>query len=458
MRLQNPVVLVGEDEQLSINASHFGGVKGCECLVGKNAVVLLAVNAQNRSIPFIHKLVGTVGKCTLGNFVVFLPVSAAHIPVGEPFLLGLQVLHLHIEDTIVGDKGLEAFVVMTGYPIDAETAERRANATQAILIYVGQVLYSLVDSCEIIAHTLSAVVAADFLVPCFAKTGQTATVGGYHYVAVGCHLHEVPAVAPELADGTLRTTFAIEQGGVFLGGVEMGRKHNPGQHLFAVRSGLPARNDRSHRHLVVDILILKGQLLTIAIQLIGFAHRVTQVVQVVINICHRHIVVLPVCQFLAFALQVRAVDMHRGVPYGGIYNVCIICPEIGVHIRVDAFAQIGLLAARQVHDEQAVLVALVAVTLHRLPCDIFAVGRVGWIDVIAHHTFRQIRMRARAYVIYIYVTIGRNGILQTGFLAAGIGNLFVIGVPCQLFHAAERLHWAFKCRAIQDVDTFTHLG
>ncbi len=60
------------------------------------------------------------------------------------------------------------------------------------------------------------------------------TVGSYDYIPVGGHDHEVPAVAPELAYRLLRTSLAVEQGGIFLGRIKIGREYFPACHHFAV--------------------------------------------------------------------------------------------------------------------------------------------------------------------------------------------------------------------------------
>ena len=87
------------------------------------------MNTENRCVPFIDKTVGRVGKGALSGCIVLFPIGSAHIPVGKPHLFGLQILHFHVEDTVVGNEGLETFVVMTGQPIDGESTEAGTHAT-----------------------------------------------------------------------------------------------------------------------------------------------------------------------------------------------------------------------------------------------------------------------------------------------------------------------------------------
>ena len=67
-------------------------------------------------------------------------------------------------------------------------------------------------------------------------------------------------------------------------------------------------------------------------------------------------------------------------------------------------------------------------------------------------------MRARAYIIKVYVAVGAYGIVQPRLLAAGVGYLFVVRVPRQLLHSAEGFHRALKRRAVEDVHALTDLG
>ena len=111
--------------------------------------------------------------------------------------------------------------MVAGQPVDAETAERGADCTEALAIYIRFGGY-IVDGGEIVLHAEAGVVTADLFEPFFAESGQTAAVGGDNDVALRGHDLEVPAVAPELADGTLRTAFADRRVGYFFEGSKCG--------------------------------------------------------------------------------------------------------------------------------------------------------------------------------------------------------------------------------------------
>ena len=208
---------------------------------------------------------GRIGKCTLGCRILFFPVSTAHIPVGKPFFFCLQILHFHIEDTVVGNECLEALVVMSGQPIHRKSSEAGTYTTQTITIHK-RLFGHFVDSREIILHTLTTVITADSLVPFQSEARKSATIRSYDDITVGGHNLHVPTITPELAYRTLRTTFAEEQCRVLFIRIELRRIDDPCQHLFAVSCFHPAAFYFTHFDLVIDLLVLLGQLRGLSVQ------------------------------------------------------------------------------------------------------------------------------------------------------------------------------------------------
>ena len=499
LRLEHPVVLVGEDEQFGRDAAQFGSVEGSHGLVGQDAVVPFAVDAEDGRVPLVHKLVGRVGEGALGRLVVLVPVSAAHVPVGKPFLFRLQVLHLHVEDAVVGDEGLEAAFVVACHPVDGEAAEAGAHASQVVTVYEGFFRH-LVDGRQQVLHALAAVVAADGFVPLRAESRHAAPAGGYDDVVVGRHHLEVPAVAPELAQWALRAAFAIEQGGVFLLRVELGRVDDPYEHVLLVGGLYPALLHASHLQLVVDVAVLLRQLAALGIlvagggagchdvDFVGLAHAVARGDEVVAAECDAAVVVQAFGQadgLFAFTpvVQAEAVDLRGAVPRGGEVEGRVRRPDVAVHVGVETGIGAELLVLLQVEHVEAVAVALVAVAGHALPGDVASVGRELRVGVVAlvlvslgreadalddrgsgqgflylqgYHlldsrVFAEVKGAVRLQVIEIDVRVGGHGIGQSRLLAAGVGNLLAVGAPCQLLDAAERFHGAFVGFAFQQV-------
>ena len=229
------MVLVGIDEKFGGNALHAGGIEGSHTLVVVDAVVHLAMDTEDRCVPFIHKAMGRLGVGLAGiGSLVFVPEGVVILPIAKPCLLGVGVHRLKVECTIVRDEALEALVVIAGKPIYAESSKAGAYGSHAVLIYIGQVMGSIVDSREIVAHALTSPIATYSLVPFMTESRQSAAVGGNDDISMCCHDLEIPTIAPELAYRTLRSAFAEEKGGILLVGIEVGGKDNPREHLLTV--------------------------------------------------------------------------------------------------------------------------------------------------------------------------------------------------------------------------------
>ena len=273
------MVLVRINKQFSWYATHYGSVERSHGLIGKDTVILLTVDAKNRGIPFFDEQVRRVRKSALGNRILLFPVCASHIPIGKPFLFCLQVLHLHVEDTIVGNEGFETFVVMSCQPVDGESSEAGTHTAQ--VVFVNERFFChFVDCREIILHALATVISADSFVPFHSETRKSAAVRCYNDIAVGSHNLHVPAITPELAYRALWTAFAEEQCRIFLIRIELGRIDDPCQHFFTICRFHPASFNFAHLYLIVDLLVLLSQLCRLPIQgnginFISHAHRVT---------------------------------------------------------------------------------------------------------------------------------------------------------------------------------------
>ena len=122
--------------------------------------------AEDRGIPFVYKAVWRIGIGALCRFcLVFVPVSVVILPVAEPCFLGIGIHRFEVEGTVVGDETLEASLVVSGKIIYAEATEACAYSSETILVNKRQVLCCIINGRQIVFHTLSCPVAADFLVP-----------------------------------------------------------------------------------------------------------------------------------------------------------------------------------------------------------------------------------------------------------------------------------------------------
>ena len=354
--------------------------------------------------------------------------------------------------------------MVSGKPIYGETSEAGTYATQAVFVDE-RFFRHFVNGSEVVLHALAAIITADGFVPLYTEARKTTTVGSYDDIVVCRHNLEIPTVAPELADGTLRTTFTEEEGGVLLVRVELWRINHPGQHLLAVGGLHPAGFHLTHLQLVVNLLVFCGQLhcfcksvavacTVYGIDFVAHAHGVAFGDNLVSAKGKRSIVVHAVGELgkLVVSGKVDVVNLCLAMPYTDEVDALgIFVPQEGVHVRFESFAYKTFLAGLEVHDKQAVQVGFVAVTFHALPGDVFAVGRVLGIRIISLVFFRDVFGFLGGKVVDINVGVGGNGIRQSGFLTACIGYLIRKRAPCQLLDTAPGLHRAFVWLSLKNI-------
>ena len=140
-----------------------------------------------------------------------------------------------------------------------ESSEAGTYTSQAIFVYI-RLFCHFIDSSEIIFHTLATVVTTDLFVPFHAKSRQAATIRSNNDIIIGCHNLEIPAIRPELAYRTLRTSFTEQQSRIFLVRIKLRGIDYPCQHLFAICCFHPATFHFTHFQLVIDLFVLLCQL------------------------------------------------------------------------------------------------------------------------------------------------------------------------------------------------------
>ena len=161
---------------------------------------------------------------------------------------------------------------------------------------------------------------------------------------------------------------------------------------------------------------------------------------------------------LDLTLEVGLPQVHLGVPTSGEHDRLVVIPRVLIHVRIQVLAHKPFLTGLRVHHHEPVLVALVSVPLHGLPSNPLSVRRIARIGVVAFVVLRDVLMRACVHVIEVDVAVGRNGIVESCLLTAGVSDLRVVGVPRQLLHAAERFHRALERGALKDIHTLSDLG
>ena len=347
----------------------------------EDAVVALAVDDQYRRIPVAYELVGGVSEGTLSDCIVLLPGSTTHIPVGEPHLLGRHVLHLEIEDTSVGDEGLEALLVHACQIEDGVAAVAGPDAAEALAIDP-RLLLQLIDCGEVVLDILPRVVAADLLVPCLTEAGDAVSIGSDDDIALLSHEAHIPAVREELTDGALWATLAKEQRRVLLRLVEVRWEDDPDEHVAPVGRLDPALLYRDRSEAVECGLILCRELL-----------RCTRLDVYEVEIRGIDVALTASEDLTALHIQ-RGVVVHTRGDLADLTSLERDLPELGfgmlrreeedalaigsplelIDIVLEAAGEEGLLSRLQILDEETLEVGFVAVTLHADPADALAIG------------------------------------------------------------------------------------
>ena len=227
----------------------------------------------------------------------------------------------------MGYESLEALFVDTSQIVNRETSKRSTYSTQMILIDIGQIISSIVDSSEIILHALTCPVARDFLEPLLSESRQSTTIGCYHHIPLRSHDHEVPTIAPELRNRTLRTTLAEEQSGVLLSFIEVRWQNHPGQHLLTIAGLHPTLLNSGLGQLVENVLVLEGELSNLSLlrllEVRSYDIEVSRRCEVmtfhqqllaIVHQVDRSEVIPCICELLQFALPVDGVEVLCSMP------------------------------------------------------------------------------------------------------------------------------------------------
>ena len=148
------------------------------------------------------------------------------------------------------------------------------------------------------------------------------------------------------------------------------------------------------------MLVLEGQLLHLAVCLDGVdfircAHGVTLHDQAVATEGQRGVVCYIRCdQFhpasggvvLLMLIEVDAIHLRGAVPYTREVDLTGIgAPQKGIHIGGECLADKLLLTCGSIHYAQTVPIGLVTIPCHALPSDVFPIGRVLRVGVVATH-------------------------------------------------------------------------
>ena len=273
----------------------------------------------------------------------------------------------------------------------------------------------------------------------------------------------------------------------------MGRIDDPAEHVLAVNGLHPAFFDLAESEVVVEIFVFASELAHLGlilaelerIDLVGLRHAVALGVEhlTVGRKSEEHIVGHVVGEGHVLPLKVRAVHLRLAMPDAReVQRLVVGCPAKFVHAALELLRDVLLLARLEVKHAEACAVAFVSVTLHAAPRDVASIGGELRVLVVAHVAvgsgavdtlvlqrtvgfyfgsdvigwLAEVARLAGGEVVEVDVAVGADGVGFARFPSAGIGHLFAVGAPRELFHAAEGHHGAFVGFAFKQVFLHFH--
>ena len=331
--------------------------------------------------------------------------KSAVVEVREPKFLCLVVHVLLVEDSGVGDEAVIDIAVDSGHVIDAESAVGGSTASKFADIRFS---LELLGRAEVVLHILTDVVAADLLAPFLTERGRASAVGKNHDVALVGHETVVPAVAPALAQSTLRSAKEYLDGRIHLCRIELRRIEYPGEHLLPVSGLDPALTRLVGCQLADDASVLIGDPAERSVSLVHGhefgreLHRTVTCEQGAVNDGERRVEIVP-CVVRSDSLDFGVGHLHvadclksldQGIEIDALgvrrpdRAACVVLEISGevtdsIYVRDGGLSIGGSLRVSQLGDHKANLVGLVSVALHAQPGDLLPVRAPDRISVIA---------------------------------------------------------------------------
>src|SRR5688572_5531763 len=180
LRLEHPVVFVGEVEELRFDALALRGGERGDALFHRDAEVELAMDDQDRRLPLRHVVhrVEALEVLRLGER------RAALLPLGEPQFFGRVAHHALVEHAVVRDEALPRLLPVAGDPVDHEAAVRGTERAGLVAVEEVELLLRRRPALLQVFQRAVAPVLADRIGERLAVTGRTVEVDHHHRVAL----------------------------------------------------------------------------------------------------------------------------------------------------------------------------------------------------------------------------------------------------------------------------------
>ena len=217
VRLQHPVVLVGEVEELAGNPLALQRRKRREAAGFDDAEVLAAVDNERRGLPVFHE----VHRVVLGVPLRVVPRRSPVLPLGEPQLFGRVVREPFVEIAVVSHEALEPVGPIPRDPVDHVAAVARPQRGDVGPVHPRVLREGRVEPFLQILERLAAPVSVDRVGERLAVAGRAVEIDHDRSVAAAGVGLRVPAIVKVVAERALRAAVNQEGDRVLLGGVEI---------------------------------------------------------------------------------------------------------------------------------------------------------------------------------------------------------------------------------------------
>src|SRR5690606_8429576 len=266
VRLEDPVVLVREVQQLAGHALALGGGEGRQALLDQHAVIALAVDDQDRRLP----VADVVDRVELLVVLRHLRRGSAVLPLGEPQLLGVEAHDPGIDHAGVVHQAVETVRPVAGDPGHHVAAVAAAQGTGALAVQEIVLLQGRAPALAQVLQRLAAPVLADRIGEGLAVADRTVEVDHHRREPLAGIGLRVPAVVEVVAEAALRAAVDQEGHRVLLPGLVVGRLDHVAVHGLAAPAGEAELLVVAEGQAGQDFLVVAGDLARLAA--VGLGH------------------------------------------------------------------------------------------------------------------------------------------------------------------------------------------
>src|SRR5438128_8313346 len=218
-RSKNPMAFIRKNQSLGWHAITAERGEELKALIHRHTKIVLISNNQRWSFDFVREQMWRAsGEMPSRRGT---PGRTAGFPVGKPEFFALERHGFEVENTIVGDGGLET-VRVSDEPIDRISSVARARDTHSLWIDESEPRHRIENGIEV-NHDLAAPILRDFIHESLPETRRTARVRRCNNPTSRSPKRGIPAIRPRVRPIALRAAVNEENGRILFRSVEVRR-------------------------------------------------------------------------------------------------------------------------------------------------------------------------------------------------------------------------------------------